>query len=133
MAGNMLSGTIPSDIGDRFSSIEFLGFTDNRFSGVIPSSLSNLSTLKYLDLTDNNFTGYVPPALGRLQGLIQLYLNGNKLEAYDKEGWEKYFDMLVTNRFNRFNLSFGLAYDFSGEGHGQHRHPASPSSSARWG
>ena len=32
---------------------------------------------------------------------------------YDKEGWEKYFDMLATNRFNRFNLSFGLSYDFS--------------------
>jgi len=32
---------------------------------------------------------------------------------YDQAGWEKYLDMLVTNRFNRLNLSLGLGYDFS--------------------
>jgi hypothetical protein len=32
---------------------------------------------------------------------------------YDQSAWQKYLDMLVTNRFNRFNLSFGLGYDFS--------------------
>ena len=26
--------------------------------------------------------------------------------------WPKYFDMLVTQRFNRFNLAFGIGYDF---------------------
>ena len=30
----------------------------------------------------------------------------------DREMWPRYFDMLVTQRFNRFNLAFGIGYDF---------------------
>jgi hypothetical protein len=30
----------------------------------------------------------------------------------DREMWPEYFKMLLTNRFNRFNLTLGLAYDF---------------------
>jgi hypothetical protein len=30
----------------------------------------------------------------------------------DREMWPQYFDMLVTQRFNRFNLAFGIGYDF---------------------
>lgn len=31
---------------------------------------------------------------------------------YDREMWPHYIAMLAENRFNRFNLSFGLGYDF---------------------
>jgi len=72
---NMLSGTIPADIGGRFPSIEILSFADNRFSGSIPTSLSNLSALTKLGVYKNRFSGYVPHDLGRLQGLIYLSLN----------------------------------------------------------
>ncbi len=30
----------------------------------------------------------------------------------DREMWPEYFKLLMTNRFNRFNLTLGLAYDF---------------------
>ncbi len=30
----------------------------------------------------------------------------------DRAMWPEYFDMLVTQRFNRFNLAFGIGYDF---------------------
>jgi hypothetical protein len=30
----------------------------------------------------------------------------------DREMWPRYFDMLATQRFNRFNLAFGIGYDF---------------------
>ncbi|HEY3627694.1 MAG TPA: hypothetical protein VGL00_15490 [Terracidiphilus sp.] len=30
----------------------------------------------------------------------------------DRAMWPAYFDMLVTERFNRFNLAFGIGYDF---------------------
>lgn len=84
----MLSGTVAADIGDRFPSNEVLSFSDNRFSGAIPPSLSNLSALIKLGLAGNGFIGYVPPALGKLQGLTDLYLNDNRLEANDRQGWE---------------------------------------------
>jgi hypothetical protein len=31
---------------------------------------------------------------------------------YDREMWKRYLGMLAENRFNRFNLSFGIGYDF---------------------
>ena len=31
---------------------------------------------------------------------------------YDREMWPHYLDMLAENRFSRFNLSFGIGYDF---------------------
>lgn len=31
---------------------------------------------------------------------------------YDKPFWRDYLTSLVTNRFNRFSLTFGLGYDF---------------------
>jgi hypothetical protein len=31
---------------------------------------------------------------------------------YDRGGWRDYLTMLATHRFNRFNLSFGIGYDF---------------------
>jgi hypothetical protein len=31
---------------------------------------------------------------------------------YDHETWRRYLTMLATNRFNRFNLAFGIGYDF---------------------
>ena len=34
---------------------------------------------------------------------------------HDREFWPPYFAMLVANRFNRFNLTLGLGYDFTRE------------------
>src|SRR5512144_1955280 len=31
---------------------------------------------------------------------------------YDREMWPRYLAMLAENRFSRFNLSFGIGYDF---------------------
>lgn len=30
----------------------------------------------------------------------------------DREMWPAYFDMLAENHFNRFQLAFGIGYDF---------------------
>ncbi len=51
----------------------------------------------------------------RIRGIFRMFVSEveDKRWFYDRAGWQKYFDMLVTNRFNRFNLSFGLSYDFS--------------------
>jgi hypothetical protein len=31
---------------------------------------------------------------------------------YDKDFWRRYLDLLVASRFNRFNFTFGIGYDF---------------------
>ncbi|CAD6239809.1 unnamed protein product [Miscanthus lutarioriparius] len=102
---NMLSGTIPADIGDRFPGIETLSFSYNRFSGAIPPSVSNLSALIELGLAGNGFIGHVPPALGKLQGLTVLDLGDNRLQANDSQGWE--FITSLTNCSQLQNLILG--------------------------
>lgn len=34
---------------------------------------------------------------------------------YDREAWRQYLTMLASERFNRFNLAFGIGYDFTWE------------------
>jgi hypothetical protein len=59
--------------------------------------------------------GQIESPANRIRGIFRMFTAEveDKRWFYDREGWQKYFDLLVTNRFNRFNLSFGLAYDFS--------------------
>lgn len=49
------------------------------------------------------------------RGTVRIFVSEteDKRWFYDREGWQKYFDTLVTHRFNHFNLSFGLSYDMS--------------------
>jgi hypothetical protein len=50
-----------------------------------------------------------------IRGIFRMFVSEteDKRWFYDRDGWQQYLDMLVGNRFNRFNLSFGLSYDFS--------------------
>ena len=59
--------------------------------------------------------GQVESPANRIRGVFRMFTAEveDKRWFYDRDGWQKYFNLLVTSRFNRFNLSFGLAYDFS--------------------
>lgn len=50
-----------------------------------------------------------------IRGMFRMFASENedKRWLYDRETWQRYFDYLIAQRFNRFNLSFGLTYDFS--------------------
>ncbi|CAL4951561.1 unnamed protein product [Urochloa decumbens] len=85
--GNMLHGSIPTDIGSRFPNVKMLSFGSNQFTGIIPTSVSNLTSLQLLVLEGNSLSGYVPQTLGRLQGLRRLILFDNMLQADNGEGW----------------------------------------------
>ena len=51
----------------------------------------------------------------KIRGIFRMFVSEveDKRWFYDRDGWQKYLDLLATHRFNRFNLSFGLSYDFS--------------------
>jgi hypothetical protein len=51
----------------------------------------------------------------RIRGTMRLFAsNVEDLGWYhDRSFWPAYFDMLVSHRFNRFNLALGLGYDFA--------------------
>ena len=49
-----------------------------------------------------------------IRSLTRLFVSEveDKPWYYDRKMWEQYLTMLTTQRFNRFNLSFGIGYDF---------------------
>lgn len=48
-----------------------------------------------------------------VRSITRVFLGGiqDKPWFYDRSFWERYLSMLVTQRFNRFSLAFGMAYD----------------------
>jgi hypothetical protein len=54
-----------------------------------------------------------PPA-NRVRSMMRLFVSDveDKPWFYDRQMWPRYLAMLAENRFNRFNLSFGIGYDF---------------------
>eukprot|EP00526_Cylindrotheca_closterium_P027771 CAMPEP_0113653786 /NCGR_PEP_ID=MMETSP0017_2-20120614/28781_1 /TAXON_ID=2856 /ORGANISM="Cylindrotheca closterium" /LENGTH=89 /DNA_ID=CAMNT_0000566835 /DNA_START=27 /DNA_END=299 /DNA_ORIENTATION=- /assembly_acc=CAM_ASM_000147 len=55
----LLSGTIPSEIGNLWS-LQALHLSNNRLSGPIPSEMGNLRQLQRLYLDGNRLTSTIP-------------------------------------------------------------------------
>ncbi|RWR80222.1 putative LRR receptor-like serine/threonine-protein kinase [Cinnamomum micranthum f. kanehirae] len=82
---NQLHGNLPVDLGITFPNIVKFYVVGNRFTGPIPTSLSNASKLEWLELSSNQFTGQIPMNLGRLEGLRWLNLENNTLGSGEVE------------------------------------------------
>ncbi|GLJ09613.1 hypothetical protein SUGI_0112740 [Cryptomeria japonica] len=75
-------------IGHKLSNLQELRLAGNQLSGRIPTSLGNCSKLILLDLSLNSLTGtvplqlgFIPSTLGQIQMLERLYLGQNKLQG----------------------------------------------------
>ena len=51
----------------------------------------------------------------RIRSVMRIFVSDveDKGWFHDRSFWPSYLDMLVTQRFNRFNLAFGIGYDFA--------------------
>ena len=78
LAGNSLTGSIPSNLGN-LENLTKLYLHKNNLAGILPASLGNLSNLEVLSLGGNQFTGTIPSAWGNLSNLRELYLWGSEL------------------------------------------------------
>ena len=77
---NVLSGSLPSELGDLASLTE-LWLSGNQVSGVLPASLGNRTNLRVLDLDDNALSGSLPTWLGGLTNLEILTLGNNQFSG----------------------------------------------------
>jgi Leucine-rich repeat (LRR) protein len=92
-------------LGDKLPDMQSFELSHNRFSGVIPSSLFNLSSLIDVYLDTNKFTGSVPSTVGRLQSLSSLSLYSNRLDANNKMGWEFITSLTNCSRLQHLTIA----------------------------
>ncbi len=64
----------------------------------------------------------------RIRSVLRAFVSEveDKPWFYDRGAWRDYLTMLATHRFNRFNLSFGIGYDFVNEIRDSYLHFAYP-------
>ncbi|THG21378.1 probable LRR receptor-like serine/threonine-protein kinase At3g47570 [Camellia sinensis] len=77
---NLLEGNIPPDIGFTLPNLKFLYFSQNLFTGTLPTSLSNASELEDIFFPANDFSGTMPTDLGKLRGLRWIGVFQNRLQ-----------------------------------------------------
>ncbi|KAL6839024.1 hypothetical protein ACP4OV_031078 [Aristida adscensionis] len=105
VSANKLHGRLPADLGKSLPSIQVFRVDDNRFTGTIPSSISNLTMLKEFVLAANKFAGVVPSMFARLQNLEVFVLDANMFEANNDQDWG--FIASLTNCSRLQALSIG--------------------------
>nr|XP_043633399.1 putative receptor-like protein kinase At3g47110 [Erigeron canadensis] len=74
---NQLTGVLPSSIGNLSSQLTYLSFSGNFIYGTLPSGIGNLVKLGRLYIESNQLTGIVPDELGNLQNLKYLIMYDN--------------------------------------------------------
>jgi Leucine-rich repeat (LRR) protein len=79
LAYNQFSGTLPSWIGEKLSSLVFLRLRSNMFYGHIPVELTMLTNLQFLDLSYNNISGHIPKSIVNYTGMIRMRDPGSAL------------------------------------------------------
>ncbi|PIA44531.1 hypothetical protein AQUCO_01700255v1 [Aquilegia coerulea] len=81
LSDNIISGSIPTDIGYRLPNLELLRLSNNSINGTIPSSLCKMLSLSYLDFSKNHLLGVLPNCLGDLQRVVVIDLTSNNLSG----------------------------------------------------
>ncbi|XVE51480.1 hypothetical protein DITRI_Ditri02bG0044500 [Diplodiscus trichospermus] len=78
---NPLKGVLPISISNLSTSLQYFFASGVKITGSIPREIGNLSNVTILNVSLNELTGSIPATIGRLQNIQGLYLDGNKLQG----------------------------------------------------
>ncbi|XP_077216669.1 receptor kinase-like protein Xa21 isoform X2 [Tasmannia lanceolata] len=78
---NRFGGVLPRSIVNLSTELRILSLEQNQIVGSIPSQIGNLFNLQILSLGFNNITGTIPDSIGNLTQLSQLGLEQNNLQG----------------------------------------------------
>ena len=78
LAENDLQGGV-RDSFTFFMDLEKIDFSQNQFTGAIPSRLFDLPNIRFIDFSENAFDGQIPENIGNAVSLESLSLDGNEL------------------------------------------------------
>ncbi|KAL6124216.1 hypothetical protein ACLB2K_076731 [Fragaria x ananassa] len=115
LSDNNLAGSFPNLT--NFSSLEVLRLSKNKFSGMVPDSIGQLSRLSKLDLSGNQLSGRIPESIGQLSSLSYMNLSVNHLEGEISEiHFSKLFNLMYLdlsgNSLLKFNVTSGWVPSF---------------------
>ncbi|MDM8567849.1 hypothetical protein QUF74_19650 [Candidatus Halobeggiatoa sp. HSG11] len=104
LAGNQLTGTIPTELGN-LSNLQQFWLSSNQLTGTIPIELGNLANLQIIHLEDNKLCGEIPASFNatNLPKLTSLVLRNNNLYSSNtntlldklKPDWENQQDKTI--------------------------------------
>ncbi|EAY81359.1 hypothetical protein OsI_36531 [Oryza sativa Indica Group] len=81
LGASRFGGVLPDSLSNLSTSLQTLSLQYNTISGHIPKDIGNLIGLQSLTLDDNSFIGTLPSSLGRLQNLNLLSVPKNKISG----------------------------------------------------
>ncbi|KAL6888865.1 hypothetical protein ACP4OV_009891 [Aristida adscensionis] len=75
---NKLTGALPSTVSN-LSGLHTYTLANNLITGAIPESITQMRSLMWLDVSNNDLSGPIPAQIGMLTSLQRLSLNRNRL------------------------------------------------------
>ncbi|PVH33683.1 hypothetical protein PAHAL_8G044700 [Panicum hallii] len=75
---NKITGVLPSTLAN-LSSLDVIDLRKNLLREPIPEWITSMQNLVYLDVSDNDISGPIPTQIGMMRSLQRLHLHGNKL------------------------------------------------------
>ncbi|KAM7519131.1 hypothetical protein LguiB_018093 [Lonicera macranthoides] len=78
---NQFNGILPASITNLSTSLRMFEAFGCKIKGEIPIGIGNLSSLTNLVLDSNELMGFIPSTIGRLENLERLYLEHNDLQG----------------------------------------------------
>ncbi|CAL5089025.1 unnamed protein product [Urochloa decumbens] len=79
LSGNKLEGVLPDSLSNLSTSLQYINTANNKISGSIPRDIGNLINLKSIILAINSLTGTLPSSLSRLKNLSRLLVFQNNI------------------------------------------------------
>ncbi|XP_052137488.1 LRR receptor-like serine/threonine-protein kinase EFR [Oryza glaberrima] len=77
---NNISGVLPSTVWN-LTSLKYLDLSDNQLHSTISESLMDLEILQWLDLSENSLFGPIPSNIGVLKNVQRLFLGTNQFSG----------------------------------------------------
>ncbi|XP_062201478.1 probable LRR receptor-like serine/threonine-protein kinase At3g47570 [Phragmites australis] len=81
LSSNRFQGVLPPSLVNLTIGIQEIYMNANRISGVIPPELAKLSNLRVLVLANNALTGTIPGTIGGLRSMTGLDVSGNNISG----------------------------------------------------